>query len=135
MLKQSLDSSSDDPFPGIQWQSVSGISNRGIVEFVPDKDNPNSCTMNVRMSIVTPRLLRPLFQGTSLFVEEFLRDKLVKWSLEMFRDAVKADLALERGDVELGDALIGAVEGKATAIEATLSIGKPFKDDEESEYE
>jgi o-succinylbenzoate synthase len=84
----------DDPYPGIQWQSVSGVSNRGIVEFAPESSS--SCTMNVRMTIVTPRLLRPLFQGTSLFVEEFLRDKLLKWSLEMFRDVVKADLALER---------------------------------------
>lgn len=89
----------EDPFPGIQWQSVSGLNNRGIVEFVADElstDPANSCTMNVRMTIVTPRLLRPLFQGTSLFLEDFLRDKLLKWSLEMFRDVVKADLALER---------------------------------------
>ena len=39
----------------------------------------------------------------------------------MFRDVVKGDLALEEGNVELGDALFGAVEGKANAIEATLS--------------
>jgi hypothetical protein len=31
------------------------------------------------------------------------------------------DLALEKGDVELGDALFEAVEGKANEIEATLS--------------
>ena len=89
----------NDPFPGIQWQSVSGLSNRGVVEFVADesaRDPANNCNMNVRMTIVTPRILRPLFEGTSLFVEEFMRDKLLKWSLEMFRDSVKADLALER---------------------------------------
>ena len=34
---------------------------------------------------------------------------------------MKGDLALEEGNVELGDALFGAVEGKANAIEATLS--------------
>jgi o-succinylbenzoate synthase len=88
-----------DPFPGIQWQSVSGLNNRGIVEFVADESTSDAsitCTMNVRMTIVTPRVLRPLFQGTSLFLEEFLRNKLLKWSLEMFRDVVKADLALER---------------------------------------
>jgi hypothetical protein len=32
----------------------------------------------------------------------------------MFRDVVKADLALERGDVEL-EMPIGSVEGKASA--------------------
>jgi hypothetical protein len=39
----------------------------------------------------------------------------------MFRDVVKGDLALEDGNVELGDALFGSVEGKANAIEATLA--------------
>lgn len=39
----------------------------------------------------------------------------------MFRDVVKGDLALEEGNIELGDALFGSVEGKATAIEATFS--------------
>jgi 2-succinyl-5-enolpyruvyl-6-hydroxy-3-cyclohexene-1-carboxylate synthase/o-succinylbenzoate synthase len=120
-----------DPWLGIQWESVSGLSNRGVAEFVPDgkDDDATTCQMNVRMTIVTPRILRPLFQGTSLFVEDFLRDKLLKWSLEMFRDVVKADLALERGDVELGDALIGSVEGKASAIEATLNFPTAKRDD------
>ena len=54
-------------------------------------------------------------------MEDFLRNKIMKWSLEMFRDVVKGDLALEEGNLELGDALFGAVEGKASAIEATLS--------------
>ncbi|GKY93758.1 hypothetical protein MPSEU_000342900 [Mayamaea pseudoterrestris] len=107
-----------DP-PGIEWESVSGLSNRGKVEFLP-ATSKTECTMKVQMTLLTPRLLRPLFKGTSLFLEDFLRDKLLKWSLEMFRDVVKADLALERGDVELGDALYSAVEGKASAIEATL---------------
>lgn len=73
------------------------------------------------MKILTPPLLASLFRGTSVFVEDFLQNKLLKWSLEMFRDVVKADIALERGDVDLGDALFGAVEGRANAIEATLS--------------
>ena len=108
-----------DPHPGIQWESVSGLENRGTVEFIPDKDKA-SCTMTVKMTILRPRLLRSVFKGASVFLEDYLRDKLLKWSLEMFRDAVKADLALERGDVELGDALYGSVQGKASAIEATL---------------
>jgi uncharacterized membrane protein len=110
----------DDP-PGIQWESVSGLANRGRVEFTRETDD--SCLMKVQMTILTPRLMRPLFRGTSIFIEDFLRDKLLKWSLEMFRDTVKADLALERGDVELGDALYSAVEDKANVIEATLNGG------------
>ena len=103
---------------GIMWESVSGLKNKGVVEFV--RTSEESCLMKVKMSIITPRILASVFRGTSAFVEEFLQDKLLKWSLEMFRDVVKADLALERGDAELGDALFGAVEGKANAIEATL---------------
>ena len=115
------------PYKGIQWESVSGLKNTGIVEFIPaEKD---SCLMKVRMAIVTPRILSSLFRGTgtSAFFEDFLRNKLLKWSLEMFRDVVKGDLALEEGDVELGDALFRAVEGKAYAIEATLSSASPNK--------
>jgi uncharacterized membrane protein len=107
-----------DP-PGIQWQSVSGLSNRGRVEFL--RQSETTCNMKVQMTILTPRLLRPLFRGTSIFLEDFLRDKLLKWSLENFRDVVCADLALERGDVELGDALYSTVEDKANVIEATLN--------------
>ena len=34
-----------------------------------------------------------------------VQNKLLKWSLESFRDVVKAHLALEHGGTELGDAL------------------------------
>lgn len=50
-----------------------------------------------------------------------MKHQVLKWSLEMFRDVVKGDLALEEGNIELGDALFGAVEGKANAIEATFA--------------
>ena len=43
----------------------------------------------------------------------------------MFRDVVKADLVLECDDVELGDALYGAVAGKAVAIETALNPNSP----------
>ena len=110
----------ETPYRGIQWKSVSGLGNLGVVEFVPT--DPEACLMKVRMTILVPRLLATLFPGASVFLEDFLQNKLLKWSLEMFRDVVKGDLALERGDVELGDALFGAVEGRANAIEATLSL-------------
>lgn len=109
----------DDPYKGIQWESVSGLKNTGVVEFISTGEA--SSLMKVRMVIVTPRILSSLFSGTSVFFEDFLRNKVLKWSLEMFRDVVKGDLALEEGNIELGDALFGAAEGKANAIEATLS--------------
>jgi len=115
---------------GIMWESVSGLKNKGVVEFLPTSED--ECLMKVTMSIMTPRVLSSVFRGTSSFVEEFLQNKLLKWSLESFRDVVKADLALERGDVELGDALFGAVEGKMSAIEATLSFPENKRQKDES---
>lgn len=112
----------DNPYRGIQWESISGVKNLGIVEFVPNDEDEDLCLMKVRMTIIAPRIVAALFPGASVFLEDFLQNKLLKWSLEMFRDVVKGDLALERGDAELGDALFGAVEGKANAIEATLSV-------------
>jgi pimeloyl-ACP methyl ester carboxylesterase/O-succinylbenzoate synthase len=117
----------DAPFKGIRWKSISGVKTTGVVEFIPTSPAVTrgngavveTCIMKVRMAFVTPRLLSSLFRGT--IVEDFLRNKIMKWSLEMFRDVVKGDLALEEGNVELGDALFGAVEGKASAIEATLA--------------
>jgi o-succinylbenzoate synthase len=103
---------------GIKWESISGLKNRGLVEFEPTSDN--ACLMKLKMSIIMPYILVSLFQGVPSVVQEFLQNKLLKWSLEMFRDVVKADLALERGDNELGDALFGAVEGRANALEEAL---------------
>ena len=103
---------------GIQWESISGLKNRGAVEFEPISDE--ECIMKLKMSIIMPYILVSLFQGVPSVVRDFLQNKLLKWSLEMFRDVVKADLALERGDQELGDALFGAVEGRANALEEAL---------------
>jgi len=104
---------------GITWESTSGLKNRGLVEFI--KVSNDSCLMRVKMTLITPRMIALVFKTTGEFVKEFVENKLLKWSLESFRDVVKADLALERGDAELGDALFGAVEGRSNAIEATLS--------------
>jgi 2-succinyl-5-enolpyruvyl-6-hydroxy-3-cyclohexene-1-carboxylate synthase len=106
---------------GIMWESLSGLQNSGMVEFEPV--TATSCSMSVVVSFLAPRAVDLIFkQG---IFEDFLRNKLLKWSLEMFRDAVKGELALERGDIELGDALSEAVQGRAsvlsTAIEATFS--------------
>lgn len=107
----------DDP-KGIQWQSISGLKNSGMVVFEPVSSD--SCVMKLKMSIIMPYILVSLFQGMPSIVHDFLQNKLLKWSLEMFRDVVKADLALERGDNELGDALFSAVEGRSNALEEAL---------------
>ena len=81
------------PLMGIRWESVNGLKNIGVVEFEPTGEE--SSLMTVRMTIVAPRILSSLFKGTAGFFDDFLRNKLLKWSLEMFRDVVKGDLALE----------------------------------------
>jgi len=126
----------NNPNKGIRWESTSGVKNKGIVEFIPTpiKSNSNgSCLMKVQMAFVVPRLLSSLFRGT--IVEDFLRNKIIKWSLEMFRDVVKGDLALEEGNLELGDALFGAVEGKASAIEATLASSRSLSSTKGQDYD
>jgi 2-succinyl-5-enolpyruvyl-6-hydroxy-3-cyclohexene-1-carboxylate synthase len=109
----------DNP-KGIMWESTSGLKNQGCVEFLKVSDE--ACLMRVRMTIITPRIIALAFNTSGEFVKDFVEKKLLKWSLESFRDVVKADLALERGDAELGDALFGAVEGRSNAIEATLTF-------------
>ena len=103
---------------GIKWNSVSGLRNSGVVEF--ESVSSDSCIMKLKMMIIMPQIMVSLFQGMPNIVHDFLQNKLLKWSLEMFRDVVKADLALERGDNELGDALFGAVEGRLNALEEAL---------------
>lgn len=103
---------------GIKWNSVSGLRNSGVVKF--ESASSDSCIMKLKMMIIMPQIMVSLFQGMPTIVHDFLQNKLLKWSLEMFRDVVKADLALERGDNELGDALFGAVEGRANALEEAL---------------
>ena len=102
------------------WESTTGLPNRGNVDFFPL--SPTSCQMTATVTFRTPRMVTVLFQNND-FLTDFLKNKLLRWSLEMFRDVVRSDLALERGDAELGDALFDAVEGKASAIEVTLMLG------------
>ena len=98
-----------EPWLGIRWESVSGVSNRGKVEFIPSSNDAESCQMKVHITIVPPRILSRLFQFNtstmSSYLEDFIRDKILNWSLEMFRDVVLGDLAIERGEMEVGDAM------------------------------
>ncbi len=103
---------------GIMWESVSGLKNQGFVEFI--KTSEESCLMRVKIDVLVPPILAAMYRTIDELARDFIEQKLLKWSLESFRDVIKADLALERGDKDLGDALIGAVEGRNFAIEATL---------------
>lgn len=108
------------------WESISGLRNKGTVDFVPT--SKTSCTMIASITFVPPRPIAIVFKNNE-FLKSFLVDKLLNWSLEMFRDVVRSDFALERGDTELGDALFDAVEGKAS-VAALLLRGEGDADSE-----
>lgn len=61
----------EKPYRGIAWESISGLKNMGVVEFIPT--GVDSCTMKVRMTIITPRIVATLFPGASVFAEDFLQ--------------------------------------------------------------
>ena len=84
--------------------------------------------MIASITFVPPRPIAIVFKNNE-FLKSFLVDKLLNWSLEMFRDVVRSDFALERGDTELGDALFDAVEGKAS-VAALLLRGEGDADSE-----
>jgi 2-succinyl-5-enolpyruvyl-6-hydroxy-3-cyclohexene-1-carboxylate synthase len=63
-----------EPYPGISWKSISGLKNTGAVEFI--QTDSETCVMKVQIAFVTPRILSPLFKGTSIFFEDFLRNKV-----------------------------------------------------------
>ena len=56
--------------------------------------------MRGRMTITTPRIIALAFNTSGEFVTDFVENKLLKWSLESFRDVVHTNLALERGEAE-----------------------------------
>jgi len=57
------------------------------------------------MAIIKPRKIALAFNTRGEFVKDFVDIKLLKWSLESFRDVVKTNLAWEREEAELGYAL------------------------------
>ena len=54
-------------------------------------------------TIITPRVIALVFNTSGKFVSDLVGNKILNYSLEICRDVVNADLALERGETELGD--------------------------------
>merc|ERR1712238_437071 len=77
----------------IEWESTSGIRNKGTVEFIDKKDE--TCQMALTMSLVMPRLLIKLFNKFPSLLEKFFRDKMLADTLKRFRNVVmKEDLGI-----------------------------------------
>jgi len=80
----------------IQWESTSGIRNRGTVTF--NDVTKDTCEMNITMSFVMPRVLVKVFQKSG-FVKKFFTERMLGGMLERFRYVVmKEDLGIETKD-------------------------------------
>jgi hypothetical protein len=79
---------------GIMWESMSEY--QGFVDFL--KVFKDTC-----LTIITPRVIALVFNTSGEFVKDLVENKLLNYSLEICLDVVKADLALEHGEAELGD--------------------------------
>lgn len=72
----------------IQWESTSGIRNRGKVEFIDITEE--SCHMIITMSFVMPRVLVKIFQRSNV-VQNIFSDQMLGGMLERFRYVVMTE--------------------------------------------
>lgn len=85
----------------IQWESISGIRNQGVVQFKDlDKTDSeegeasSSCEMVITMRFIMPRLLRKL--GSVGFIKRFFEQKMLGGMLLGFQDVVlEEDLGIK----------------------------------------
>ncbi|KAL7489914.1 hypothetical protein ACHAW6_015653 [Cyclotella cf. meneghiniana] len=73
----------------IEWESTSGMKNRGSVEFTPhaSHDSEHTTQMTLRFTFVTPRVVSSLFRRSTL-IRRYTEDVLLMNMLTDFRDIV-----------------------------------------------
>jgi uncharacterized membrane protein len=90
----------------IQWRSITGLQNYGIVRFIEQKllqeedvndgsssvqQLPSTTLMTMRMTFVAPRVVSAVFkQSTTL--QHFVEEKIIIQSLRNFRDIVSKEI-------------------------------------------
>jgi uncharacterized membrane protein len=84
----------------IEWESTSGLRNRGRVDIQPadsECDNKNgtaSCRMTLTMVFQAPRVVAALFRNDFHVLRERMEDRILSMTLSNFRDVVlNTDLA------------------------------------------
>jgi uncharacterized membrane protein len=70
----------------IEWQSTTGLLNRGRVTF--QSINTNSTKMNISMSFVTPRIVTRLLGGKKKAIQRLVEERMLGQTLENFREVV-----------------------------------------------
>ena len=74
----------------IEWQSTSGLSNMGSVEFTPQSSSSSSSIateMTICFKFITPRVVSSLFRR-SVKIRQYTEDVLLGNMLSDFRDVV-----------------------------------------------
>ena len=74
----------------IEWQSTSGLSNMGSVDFTPHSSSSSSSTtteMTICFKFITPRVVSSLFRR-SVKIRQYTEDVLLGNMLSDFRDVV-----------------------------------------------
>ena len=70
----------------IEWESTSGMKNRGCVEFTPHAGSSNT-QMKLSFTFLTPRVVSSLFRRSTI-IRRYTEDVLLMGMLTDFRDVV-----------------------------------------------
>jgi uncharacterized membrane protein len=70
----------------IEWQSATGLQNRGRVTFIPIHNNLT--TMKISMTFVTPRVVSKLLGNKKKALQRLVEERMLGQTLEKFRDVV-----------------------------------------------
>jgi len=78
----------------IEWESTTGMKNYGKVVFTEDAKEQTS--MNLTMTFVAPRIASIVLRRSDR-IANFVRNRMLRQTLENFRDVVAEEVALSNG--------------------------------------
>ena len=73
----------------IEWESISGLKNRGMVRFV-EYTKEDSCKTEMRLTLIfiTPRIVSKLFKNSGGRIKSIIESSMIQNTLVNFRDVV-----------------------------------------------
>lgn len=83
----------------IQWKSVTGLRNEGIVRFYPRRGkgfDKGPTLMTLNMAFMTPRAVTSIVKRSKK-LSKFVEEKMIAESLQQFRDTVVSENNLQNG--------------------------------------
>jgi len=84
----------------IQWKSVTGLRNEGIVRFYPRRGkgyDKGPTLMTLNMAFVTPRAVASIVKRSKK-LSKFVEEKMIAESLQQFRDTLMLESNLQNGN-------------------------------------